>query len=65
MNTPEMKYRGSIVAWVMGWAESWLRITEARAKPRQQKASAPTITVTTRARRRPFRCPECGEPVTV
>ena len=48
-NTPEMKYRGSITAWVMGWAESWFRITEASAKPRQQKEIAPTTTVTARA----------------
>ena len=49
MNTPEMKYSGSVTAWVMGWAASWSRITEARAKPMQQKDTAPTITVTASA----------------
>ena len=30
-NTPEMKYRGSMIAWVTGWAASWSWTTDATA----------------------------------
>src|SRR5689334_10671245 len=48
-NTPEMKYSGSMIAWMIGCAESSLRMKLAAAKDRQQNAAAPTATASTKA----------------
>jgi len=43
MKMPEMKPSGRTMAWMTGWAASTLRMRLATAKPRQQKAAAPTM----------------------
>ena len=45
MNTPEMKYSGSIVACTIGWAASGEPISPATAKPMHASASVPTTAV--------------------
>ena len=49
MNTPEMKYSGSTIAWTIGWAESSERMKLATANDKQQKHTAPTTTPSTNA----------------
>src|SRR5436305_3066523 len=49
-----MKYRGNTIAWMIGWAESSLRMKLATANDRQQKHAAPATTPSTNAGRVPL-----------